>query len=142
MKVFLDSNVPMYAIGKEHPLREPSLEALKAVVAGTLDAVTDVEVLQEILYRYHAIKQLEKGLALSVHFRELMGNSILPVTAEDLDQTRLFMTKYVGLPPRDCVHLAVMKKAGVETILTADRHFDQVAGIRVLNLAEWRPGNG
>jgi predicted nucleic acid-binding protein len=63
--VFIDSNVPMYVAGREHPNREPSRRLLAAVQRREIDACTSAEVLQEILYRYSALKRLD--LASSVY---------------------------------------------------------------------------
>ena len=46
MTVFIDTNIPMYAAGKAHPAKQPSLELLHRVIEGELEAATDVEVLQ------------------------------------------------------------------------------------------------
>jgi len=52
MKVFIDTNIPMYAAGKEHSFKAPSISLLHAIADGELDAVTDCEVFQEILHRH------------------------------------------------------------------------------------------
>jgi len=59
-QIFIDVNIPMYAGGSPHPLREPSQQVILAIVAAQLDAVTDAEIFQEILYRYLHIGQREK----------------------------------------------------------------------------------
>ena len=53
--IFIDSSIPMYLVGADHPHRTDAQRHLeRAIVAG--DAlVTDVEVFQEILDRYVAI---------------------------------------------------------------------------------------
>ena len=48
--VFIDSNIPMYVAGADHPNREPSRKFLDRVRSGKVDACTSTEVLQEILY--------------------------------------------------------------------------------------------
>src|ERR1700692_916376 len=53
--IFIDSNIPMYVIGRPHPHREGAQRLLeRAAVAGER-LVTDAEVLQEILHRYDAL---------------------------------------------------------------------------------------
>jgi len=52
---FIDANVPMYAVGAEHPLKAPCLRVLESIARGELRAVTDAEVLQELLHRYTAL---------------------------------------------------------------------------------------
>lgn len=53
--VFVDANIPMYAAGVEHPLKQPCVAMLEAIAKGSLGAVTNVEVVQEILHRYTAL---------------------------------------------------------------------------------------
>lgn len=53
MRVLIDANIPMYAAGKSSPYKEPCKEILAQIALGMLDGVTDVEVFQEILYRYY-----------------------------------------------------------------------------------------
>jgi hypothetical protein len=52
---FIDANIPMYAAGAEHPLKRPCIAILEAIAHDELAAVTNVEVVQEILYRYSAL---------------------------------------------------------------------------------------
>ncbi|MDR5695919.1 MAG: type II toxin-antitoxin system VapC family toxin [Armatimonadota bacterium] len=66
--VFIDTNIPMYAAGTPHPLREPARRVILAIANGQLDAVTDSEVFQEILYRYLHIGEREKGLSVFDNF--------------------------------------------------------------------------
>ncbi len=51
MIVFIDANIPMYAAGKPSPYKDKCRDILAGIVAGSLAAVTDAEVFQEILYR-------------------------------------------------------------------------------------------
>jgi len=57
--VFVDSNVPMYVAGREHPLRDRARRFLEGARAGDVEICTSTEVLQEILYRYSALKRLD-----------------------------------------------------------------------------------
>jgi predicted nucleic acid-binding protein len=59
MKVFIDSNIPMYVAGRKHPNQDPSRRFLRRVREGKVDACTSTEVLQEILYRYASIGRLD-----------------------------------------------------------------------------------
>jgi hypothetical protein len=56
VKLFIDSNIPVYVAGRDHPHREPARRLLERVRAGELEACSSTEGLQEILYRYHALK--------------------------------------------------------------------------------------
>lgn len=48
---FIDANVPMYAVGSSHLLKEPCVAVLESIAQGEVSAVTDVEVFQEIAHR-------------------------------------------------------------------------------------------
>lgn len=39
-RVFIDVNIPMYAGGTPHVLREPSRQVIRTIAAGQLDALT------------------------------------------------------------------------------------------------------
>ena len=135
-RAFIDANVPMYAVGREHPLREPCRLILQRIVDGDLAACTDSEVHQEILYRYWSLGQLVRGIALSSNFHRVV-NIVLPVTSIDVTTTRELGNRYPQMPPRDWLHLAVMLNNGITEIISADRHFDNIEGITRLDPREF-----
>ena len=63
--IFIDSNVPMYLVGAAHPNKERALEILAKLIRDEERLITDVEVYQEILHRYTAIKRHEPSTLLS-----------------------------------------------------------------------------
>ena len=127
--VFIDTNIPMYAAGTDHPLREPSQEVIKAIVSGQLDALTDAEVLQEILYRYLHIQERQKGFRIFDLFRQIMLGRILPIDDADVQQAREFAEVYPTLSPRNLIHLSILFRHNLKVIVTADLGFDLVKGI-------------
>jgi len=56
--VFLDANVVMYAVGGEHPYRLPCQQVMSAIANNTLTAAIDTEIVQEILHRCGALRQI------------------------------------------------------------------------------------
>ena len=50
--IFIDSNVPMYLVGSEHPHKIDAQRLLERFISDDERLVTDAEVLQEILHRY------------------------------------------------------------------------------------------
>jgi hypothetical protein len=132
---FIDTCVPIYAAGKAHEYKEPCSRIILAIAQGEIEVVTDTEVIQEIAYRAHAIGQLKEGLRLAEEFLTLMA-TVLPVTREDMSRALKMQHHYASLPPRDAIHIAVMLRAGLRQIITADRHFDQVREIERIDPAE------
>ncbi len=133
MSVFVDANIPMYAAGKDSPYKEPCRRVLAQIAAGQLDAVTDAEVFQEILYRYYHIKQLEVGRRIFTEFATLI-DLVLPVRPEDLFETERLTRQYADIPPRDLLHAAVMCNNDIKIIVSADRDFD-----RLEDIERWEP---
>lgn len=128
-RVFIDANVPMYAAGREHPLKAPCLRILEAAATGRVAAVTDAEVLQEILHRYASIGHRDKGAEVAELFLQVVRD-VLPVTREDMVQAISLYRRCPEVQARDAVHAAVMQNNGVMMIITADRHFDRLVGLR------------
>ena len=51
--ILIDSNVPMYLVGAPHRHKTDAQRLLEKLIRGRERLVTDAEVLQEILHRYH-----------------------------------------------------------------------------------------
>jgi uncharacterized protein len=128
-RALVDVNIPMYAAGAEHRLRDPARQVIRSIAANELDAVTDAEVFQEILYRYLHIGEREKGLRVFDAFRRIMLGRILPVLADDVHEARLLSDRYPRLSARDLIHLAIMRNNGIDRIITADADFEDISGI-------------
>lgn len=129
--IFIDSNVPMYVVGAEHPIRTSARIALERAIADGERLVTDAEVLQEILYRYRAISRLD---AIQPALDVLRGivDEVIPVTEELVEQAKNVLFGLPELSARDALHVASMRSRSVADILTFDRGFDDVPGIRRL----------
>ena len=129
MTVFIDSNIPMYVAGRDHPNRDPARSFLEKVRKGKVDACTSTEVLQEILYRYSALRRVDLAREVYDLFVELCP-VVLSVTLADTDRARDFLGGISGLSARDAVHAAVMRNHDIEWVATFDKGFDAVPGIR------------
>lgn len=129
MTVFIDSNIPMYAAGKEHPNRAPSIRFLSQVQSGAIEACTSTEVLQEILYRYSAIGR--RDLACEVYdLFVAMCPEVLPVTLADTDRASSLLRETPGISARDAVHAGVMLNHGIRSIATFDAGFGAISGVQ------------
>ena len=130
--VFLDANIPMYAAGAEGPYKNSCALLLTTVAEGRLDAVTDVEVFQEILYRYHAIQRPQAASEIALHFRTCVSNA-LPILWDDMEIAIKLLSQYPGLKPRDALHAAVMLNHGITRLWSADKDFDRIKEIERLD---------
>jgi uncharacterized protein len=128
--ILIDTNVFMYAAGRESPQQLPCQRFLEQIVAGEGPAVcTDAEVLQEILHRYRALKMPEVGFQLFDAVTHL-GIPILDVTERSLREARTLLEHYPSLSTRDGVHLGVMREHGIEEILSYDGGFSDVSWVK------------
>jgi predicted nucleic acid-binding protein len=126
--IFVDSNIPMYLVGAPHPNKEGALRLLERCISERRRLVTDVEVLQEILHRYTAIRRRE---AIQPAFSALLDvvDEVLDVRLPQVQRAKEIVLAQPGLSARDALHVSVMESHGVERILTFDAGFDQVPGI-------------
>ncbi|MFI5291517.1 MAG: type II toxin-antitoxin system VapC family toxin [Candidatus Limnocylindrales bacterium] len=129
MSAFVDTAVLMYAAGGEHPLRRPSQRVLERVEAGALDAVISVEVVQEIVHRYLAIRRPDLALTGSTAALDIFA-PVLPVTHAVMRRVPALVTQYPKLGARDLIHVATCQHEGIDEIISPDRGFDAVAGLR------------
>ena len=125
MTVFLDTAVFMYAGGSEHPLRDPCRAILRQVDAGSMDATTSVEVVQEILHRFLATRRPDVGAAMARQVMDAFA-PVLPVTHGVMRRVPGLVDAYPGLSARDLIHVATCIGEGIDTIVSPDRGFDQV----------------
>jgi len=82
--VFVDVNIPIYAAGRDHPLKEPCTRILRMVAKEPQPFITNSEVLQELIHRYLASDRWVLGREVLRAFAEAMHDRIEPVYAEDI----------------------------------------------------------
>lgn len=126
--VFIDSNVPMYLVGAEHPHKADARRLLDRLIEERQRLVTSAEVLQEILHRYVAIDRRD---AIQPAFDLLLGivDEVFPVDGRAVERAKTTVLGQRRLSSRDAVHLAVMGLNGVDRIVSFDAGFDDVPGI-------------
>ncbi len=121
--IFVDANVPMYLIGTEHPNKGRARDLIEALAASGERLVTDVEVYQELLHRYAAIRRLD-AVPAAIEVLDGVVTEVLGFDRADVLDARDLLASTPGLSARDAIHLAVMRRAGVSRILSFDRAFD------------------
>jgi predicted nucleic acid-binding protein len=126
--IFIDSNIPMYLIGADHPNKSQSLELIERVIKARERLVTDAEVFQEILHRYDAIARRE---AIKAAYDLLLGivDEVFAIDLLDLQRARDILLGTKDLSARDSLHAAVMERHGVEQIMSFDGGYDELTNI-------------
>ena len=131
MTVFVDVNIFMYAAGAPHPSKDPCLRLLQRMADEAIEAMTDSEALQELLYRFWHLRRLEEGITIVESAVQSMSR-VLPVTAEDVLLARTLLRAHGRVEPRDAIHAAVMLNHGLTDLYSYDRHFDRIPGLKRL----------
>ena len=130
--IFVDSNVPMYLVGAHHPNKTRAMELVDRLIRLGERLVTDVEVYQEILHRYTAIRRLD---AIDPAFRSLdaIADDVLTFGMPEVRIARSIIGSVDGVSARDALHAAIMRSNRVTRILSFDRGFDAVPEIERLH---------
>lgn len=130
--ILVDSNIPMYLVGARHPHKLDSQRLLEGALSSHERLVTDVEVLQEICHRYVAINRRS---AIQPAFDAVIGvvDDVVPIERQDVESARDIVLRYTSLSARDAIHVSVMRRYGIERIMSFDAGFDTVPGIHRLS---------
>jgi predicted nucleic acid-binding protein len=126
--VFLDANVPMYLVGADHRNRTAAAAILQRLALEGRKLVTDVEVYQEILHRYTAIRRTDAIQPAFDTLSELV-DEVFPLSLELVHAAQAIVLGYPGLSARDAVHIATMQSRSVKEVLSFDAGFDRVPGL-------------
>jgi predicted nucleic acid-binding protein len=129
--IFVDSNIPMYLVGADHPHKSDARARLEQCIANGERLVTDAEVLQEILHRYGAIARRD---AIQPAFDAVLGvvDEVFPIEMPDVERAKVILLERSGLSSRDAIHAAIMARRHITTILSFDAGFDAIPGLRRL----------
>ena len=127
--IYVDSNVPMYLIGGEHPNKGRVIELTSQLIAGRETLTTSAETFQEIVHRYLALHD-RVHMNAAYEALEAMVTTVSDITKADVDQARAISGEYVSLSSRDCLHVAVMRRLDCLKIWSFDSGFDAVASIQ------------
>ena len=125
----LDANIVIYALGRDHPYREPCRAIISQLEERPHDYAVDAEMLQEVLYVFSRRGYNETGVEVVTRLLDLFPD-VIPITGAEIATA----TRLIGQPPRlsvrDAIHAAVALEHGLEGIVTADKAFDHIPGLR------------
>lgn len=119
--IFVDTNVFMYAVGRDHPLKSEARAVFEqAVGQPAKPLVTSAEVLQELLHAYLPVGRMQTlSDALELVARSV--REIWPVEPEDVLEAVRLADTHPALGARDLIHLSCCERRGVREVRTFDR---------------------
>lgn len=136
--IVVDTTVLVYAVGADHPLRNPCRRLVELVGEGRLRATTTVEVLQEFVHVRSRRRDRADAAALARDFAGLLSPLLQP-GADDLADGLDLYTRHGELGPFDAVLAATARAGGAAALVSADRSF-AVLGRRLRHLDPAAPG--
>jgi predicted nucleic acid-binding protein len=119
--ILLDTTILVYAVGADHPLREPCRRILQAHSDGTVEATTTVEVIQE--FTHVRARRQTRADAVYLARRYATAFALLTTRPDDLD---LGLTLYEGHPELgafDAMLAAVALNHQADALVSADQAF-------------------
>ncbi len=125
--VFVDTSVLMYAVGRDHPLREPARSFFAAATTDQQPLATSSEVLQELAHAYLPVERTA-ALAAALRLVDRTGMEVWPLERDDVILGIELAARHPGLGARDLCHLASCQRRGVTRIKTFDRGLNAAAG--------------
>jgi len=126
IQIFIDSNVPLYALGGQHPLREPCQELLFAIQTGNTLAHASVEMIQEVVF--HRMRRDARQNAIG-DGRLLARMCDLHTFDQNVLERALWLIETSAIRGRDAIHAATALENGFHQIVTADPDFIAVPGL-------------
>ncbi len=118
--IFVDTNVVMYAVGGDHPLRREARRFFEDSLEQREHLVTSAEVLQELLHAYLPVARLAT-LDAALMLTDARIPVVWPVERADVRLARDLVSRYPGLGARDLLHLACCRRREAHRLKTFDR---------------------
>lgn len=124
----VDTTVLVYAVGTDHPLKQPSERLLGAVAAGAVEATTTAEVIQELATVRSRRRPRKDAVAIARGFAELLS-PLLTIGRRDLDGGLALFERHDRLGSFDAVLAATTINAEATALVTADVGFREVRSL-------------
>jgi predicted nucleic acid-binding protein len=134
--IVVDTTVLVYAVGEAHELAEPCRRIVDAAASGRVALTTTVEVIQEFVH----VRARRRGRADAVALGEAFATLFAPLLVVDESMLRRGLALYgdhESLGAFDAVLVAAAMATGADALVSADRAFAGVAGLRHIDPTEW-----
>ncbi len=131
--VYLDANFFIICNFDQSARGEAARKIHEKILVGSMKSVTSALALDEVMW---VIIKNKKSEALRETIEDIFAMQNLTVkdvfASTPLDA--LYYVEKYDLKPRDAFHAAIMKEAGIDEIISDDRDFDRVKGIKRIRL--------
>lgn len=128
--ILLDTTVLVYAVGVDHPIREPCRAIVSAVERGRVEATTTVEVIQEFAHVRARRRGRADATSIGQGFAILLAPLVRPNDADVRRGLELFR-EHDQIGAFDAILTAtVLNDDRLTGVVSADRAFAKIPGLR------------
>ncbi len=127
--IVIDTTVLVYAVGADHPLREPCRALVAAIDAGEVVATTTVEVIQEFAHVRARRRGRADAAELARSYAELLAPLLIVDPDDLLDGLELFAS-VESIGAFDAVLAAAARRRDARGIVSTDAAFARVPALR------------
>lgn len=123
-----DTSIFIYALGGDHPYREPCREIVRRATAGELQGEASADLIQELAHqRFRRTGDRADACRSSRNVTKLV--KLHSVEPDDVLRGVGLFESNPRLDARDAVFAAVALNQGIDAILTTDRAFEGIDGL-------------
>lgn len=136
MRRFLyDTSIFVYALGGEHPYREPCREIVRKATAGDLQGEASAGLLQELVHQ--RVRRTGDRASAAAATRDVAKLVWLhPLEPDDVQRGIDLFEAHPHLDARDAVFAALALNRGIDAILATDRAFEEIDGLERIDPAD------
>lgn len=131
--IYIDSNVFIFAALNREELGEKARAILKDVQEGKKAAATSALTFDEVAWKILHARGFEAALLAAQDILEMPSLLLLDVNASVL-ATSVNLMKLYRIFPRDAIHAACALNSSIFTIISEDKDFDKVKGIKRIGI--------
>lgn len=137
MRFLYDTAIFIYAVGADHPYRDPCRDIVARARAGEIAGEASVELVQEFAHvRLRRTGDRATAIRLAGDVAQLCR--LHSFEASDLPLMLTLLDRHERLGVRDAVFAATALNRNVGAILSPDRAFDGIRGLRRIDPADAR----
>lgn len=124
--LYLDSNVFIYPALYEGKKAKEATNLLKDITNGNKKGATSTLTFDEITWIISQESSREKALKQTKRILQFPNLKIIDVNSKDIISMIKNMEKHKNISPRDSIHLSIMIKKGIYTIVSDDKDFEKI----------------
>ncbi|MGE5281110.1 MAG: type II toxin-antitoxin system VapC family toxin [Chloroflexota bacterium] len=138
MRRFLyDTSVFVYALGGEHPYREPCRDIVHRAAIGQLQGEASADLLQE--FTHQRMRRTGDRATAAKAARDIAKLVWWhPLEPDDVQRGIDLFERHPRLDARDAVFAALAINRGIDAILATDQAFEEVDGLERIDPADER----